>query len=130
MTAVKYKLPINVIIFNNEKIGMIKYEQEEIGNIPYETDLQPFNYANFANNCGGEGYNATSTQELRDALRSAESSDVPTIIDAQIEDSAPLPGKIEWTQAVGYSKHLWKKLIENEGDMDMPSLRTVLKRLF
>ncbi|WP_010529935.1 pyruvate oxidase [Lentibacillus jeotgali] len=130
MTAVKYQLPITVIVLNNEKIGMIKYEQEEMGNIPYETDLQPFNYANFANISGGKGFKVKNEKELSSALQSAKESNVPVIVDAEIEDSAPLPGKIEWNQAVQYSKHLWKKLIEKDGEFDMPPLKTVLKRLF
>ncbi|UOQ86350.1 pyruvate oxidase [Gracilibacillus salinarum] len=130
LTAVKYQLPITVLVLNNEKIGMIKYEQELIGNIPYQTDIEPMNYAAFADICGGKGYRASTQDELRSALAASKENQVPTIIDVEIEDRAPLPGKIDWNQAKGYSKHLWKKLVEREGDLDMPSLKTVLKRLF
>ncbi|MGP4041124.1 pyruvate oxidase [Gracilibacillus sp. D59] len=130
LTAVKYQLPIIVIIFNNEKIGMIKYEQELLGNIPYQTDLEYFNFGKFAATCGGNGFQVKSTTELEEALQASKNQNLPTIIDVEIEDRAPLPGKIEWDQALSYSKHLWKKLKENEGEWDMPSLKTILKRLF
>ncbi|MCD2486551.1 thiamine pyrophosphate-dependent enzyme, partial [Staphylococcus aureus] len=39
-TAVKYKLPITVVILNNENLGMIEYEQQVKGNIDYVTKLQ------------------------------------------------------------------------------------------
>lgn len=129
LTSVKYNLPITVIVLNNEKIAMIEYEQEEIGNIPYQTDLQNFQYAKFADICGGKGFMAQTIEELSDALHASKNSERPTLIEVMIEDRAPLPGKIEWNQAIQYSKHLWKRLIEREGDFEMPSLKTVLKRL-
>ncbi|NAP01235.1 pyruvate oxidase, partial [Halomonas sp. MG34] len=130
LTAVKYQLPVNILVFNNEKIGMIKYEQEQMGNIPYQTDLQGMNYAEFAKISGGEGYKVTTQEELQVALESAKANNKPTIIDVDIKERAPLPGKIEWNQARSYSKHMLKKLIEGEGNFDMPPLKTVLKRLF
>ncbi len=129
LTAVKYQLPITVIILNNEKIAMIKYEQEQLGNIPYQTDLQPFQYHQFAEISGGEGYQVRNKQELAAALTAAKKSKRPVIINVEIDDRAPLPGKIEWSQAASYSKHLWKKVIEGNDDLDMPPLKTVLKRL-
>ncbi|MFD2627817.1 pyruvate oxidase [Oceanobacillus kapialis] len=130
LTAVKYDLPINIVVFNNEKIGMIKYEQEQMGNIPYQTDLQTMNYAAFAEICGGKGYKVTTKEELRHAYADAATNNKPTIIDVDIQERAPLPGKIEWSQAKSYSKHMWKKLMEGEGNFDMPPLKTVMKRLF
>ncbi|HEX6922923.1 MAG TPA: pyruvate oxidase, partial [Bacillales bacterium] len=53
LTAVKYNLPILFVISNNEKIGMIKYEQKEMGSVEYRTDLESFNFARFAETCGG-----------------------------------------------------------------------------
>ncbi|GAA5417117.1 putative thiamine pyrophosphate-containing protein YdaP [Paraliobacillus ryukyuensis] len=130
LTAVKYNLPITVIILNNSKLGMIKYEQEQIGNISYGTALQGFDFAKFAEACGGIGFHVTNEDTLSEALESASKIEKPTIIDVEIEDRAPLPGKIEWGQAMGYSKYLLKKLIERDTEWDMPSLKTVLKRMF
>ncbi|WP_181348079.1 pyruvate oxidase [Thalassobacillus sp. CUG 92003] len=129
LTAVKYDLAMIVVIFNNEKIAMIKYEQEEMGNLPYGTDLETFNFATFAESAGGAGYKATNHHELNEAFRKAKENDKPVIIDAEIEDRAPLPGKIEFGQAVSYSKYLWKKIVEGEKGNDMPPLKTILKRL-
>lgn len=129
LTAVQYDLPITVIILNNKKIGMIQFEQEELGNIPYQIPLQDMDYAAFAKACGGDGYLATNETELSQALKAAKQSTKPVIIDASIEVRAPLPGKIEMSQAIGYSKYLFKKFVEKEGENDMPSLKTIIKRL-
>lgn len=129
MTAVQYDLPMTVVIMNNKKIGMIQFEQEELGNIPYQIALKDMDYAAFAKACDGEGYRVNNETELIEALKAAKTSKKPTIIDAVIEERAPLPGKIEWSQAKGYSKYLFKKLVENEKVHDMPPLKTIFKRM-
>ena len=52
LTAVKYKLPIKVIIFNNGKLGLIQMEQEAEGLPEAETDLQNPDYVALANAMG------------------------------------------------------------------------------
>lgn len=130
LTAIKYELPITVLVFNNKEIGMIRFEQEELGNIPYGVGLENMDYAGFAEACGGEGYRVTNNTELNQALKAAKKPTKPTIIDVNIQEKAPLPGKIEWDQAKGYSKYMLKKFAENEKDKGMPPLKTILKRLF
>lgn len=131
LTAVKYKLPMTILVFNNERIGMIKFEQEEMGSIPYQTKLQDMDYAKFAEACGGIGYQVNTAKELTAALESIPDTKEPTIIDVAIEEKAPLPGKIEWSQAMGYSKYLFKKIVERDNsEWDMPPLKTIIKRMF
>ncbi|BCB02492.1 pyruvate oxidase [Bacillus sp. KH172YL63] len=129
VTAVKYKLPIIVVILNNRKIGMIKYEQEASGHLEYETDLEDIDFAQFAKACGGEGYRVIKHEDLQPAFDMALRSNKPVIIDCVIEDQPPLPGKINFEQAKGYSKHVMKKFFKDH-EVDMPPLRKALKRLF
>ncbi|XXM70651.1 pyruvate oxidase [Lysinibacillus sphaericus] len=129
VTAVKYKLPIIVVILNNRKIGMIKYEQESIGHLEYETDLQDIDFAQFAKACGGEGYRVVKHEDLEPAFDMAAISNKPVIIDVHIEDQPPLPGKITMDQAAGYSKHVMKKFFKQH-EAEMPPLRKALNRLF
>src|SRR6266403_959726 len=56
-TAVKYQLPIKVIIVKNNTLGMIKWEQMVfLGNPEYGCELQPIDFAAFARACGGHGF--------------------------------------------------------------------------
>src|SRR5258706_14351569 len=56
-TAVKYKLPIKVVIIKNNALGQIKWEQMVfLGNPEYGCDLQPIDFAAFARACGGGGF--------------------------------------------------------------------------
>ena len=57
VTAVKYKLPIKVVIIKNNTLGQIKWEQMVfLGNPEFGCDLQPIDFAAFARACGGTGF--------------------------------------------------------------------------
>lgn len=128
-TAVKYKLPITVVILNNENLGMIEYEQQVKGNIDYVTKLQNVDYAAFAESCGAKGIKVTKAEELVPAFHEALHSDQPVVVDVMIGNEPPLPGKITYGQAKGFSKYMLKNFFENQ-KIEMPSLKKSLKRLF
>src|SRR5438552_3731586 len=51
-TAVKYGLPITVVIIKNNTLGMIKWEQMVfLGNPEYGVELQPIDFVTFAEAC-------------------------------------------------------------------------------
>jgi len=59
VTAVKYKLPIKVVIIKNNTLGQIKWEQMVfLGNPEFGVDLHPIDFAEFAHACGGIGFTA------------------------------------------------------------------------
>ncbi|MCT1901685.1 pyruvate oxidase [Oceanobacillus sojae] len=128
LTAVKYNLPMIIVIFNNERIGMIKYEQEAGGNLDYKTGLESFNFARFAETCGGKGYRVEKFEELKPSLEAAASFNQPAIIDVCIEDEPPIPGKLSYDQVTSYSKQTIKKLFE-KGKLELPPVRKGLKRM-
>ncbi len=54
-TAVKYELPIKVVVIKNDYLGQIKWEQMVfLGNPEYGVELQPIDFAKFAEACGGD----------------------------------------------------------------------------
>ncbi|MBN9652685.1 pyruvate oxidase [Halobacillus sp. GSS1] len=128
VTAVKYELPIKMIVLNNSKIGMIKYEQEQMGHLNYATNLGEVDFAKFAEACGGEGYRVESYEELSTKMKQAFVSEKPVLIDVVIEDQAPLPGKIDYQSAVNFSKYIVKEFFET-GNLDLPDMKKALKRL-
>lgn len=128
VTAVKYDLPIKVVILNNSMIGMIKYEQEASGHVNHETDLGAMDFAGFARNCGGEGYRIEKREDLESMMQQALQSKKPAIIDVVTEDMAPLPGKITYDQAVSYGKFLLKNFFLNK-KVEFPDLEKTIRRL-
>ncbi|GAB4306258.1 MAG: thiamine pyrophosphate-binding protein [Methanobacteriaceae archaeon] len=81
MTAVKYKLPINVFLFNNKQLAMIRQEQM-VENYPnYQTELHDCKFTDYAEICGGKGIKVTEPEKLPDAVEEALSSSDPVIVD-------------------------------------------------
>ena len=71
LTAVKHKLPIVIVIFNNSKLGMNTVEQEAKAGVPdYETDMYNPDFAAFAKLCGGDGLKVSTEQDLQRGLAS------------------------------------------------------------
>src|SRR5256714_13027884 len=71
-TAVKYGLPIKVVIFKNNSLGQIKWEQMVfLGNPEYGCELQPIDFALFAKACGGTGLRIEDPKECGDMLDAA-----------------------------------------------------------
>jgi pyruvate oxidase len=80
-TAVKYKLPVKVFLFNNKQLGMIMQEQKVEGYPNWQTDLYNCNFAEYAKNCGGIGIKVTDPKDLPDAVEKALSINKPVIVD-------------------------------------------------
>ncbi len=124
ITAVKYDLPIKIVVLNNNMIGMIKYEQQVTGHINYETDLNPVNFARFAESCGVEGYRIENQADLATSMQQAFLSKKPAVIDVVMEDLAPLPGKITYDQAVSYGQYMMKEFFLNK-KVDLPDIQSI-----
>src|SRR6185295_17593641 len=95
-TAVKYQLPIKVIVMKNNSLGQIKWEQMVfLGNPEYGCDLQPIDFAAFARACGGKGFTIDDPVMCGDVLGEALATPGPVLVEAVIDPLAPpLPPKI------------------------------------
>jgi pyruvate oxidase len=85
ITAVKYDLPIVVIILNNHQLGMIQVEQMMEHYPNYATDLLNPDFARYAEVCGGAGIRVSRPEELKPALVTAMSYTRPVIIDIETD---------------------------------------------
>ena len=81
LTAVKYSLPIKVLIFNNKQLGMIMQEQKIEKYPNWKTELHNCDFAEYAKNCGGTGIKVTEPGDLPAAIEKAFSIKKPVIID-------------------------------------------------
>ncbi len=63
-TAVKYNLPIKVVIVKNGTLGQIKWEQMVfLGNPEYAVELQPIDFSAIARACGGTGFTSADPKD-------------------------------------------------------------------
>ena len=93
-TAVSYNLPVITIIMNNRVLGNVRQWQTMFYGGRYsQTDPhRKTDYVKLADAFGAVGYRATNIAELREALRKAQQSEGPVLIDCQIDkDERVLP---------------------------------------
>ncbi|MEZ5066874.1 MAG: thiamine pyrophosphate-binding protein [bacterium] len=113
LTAIKYRLPVKIVVFNNAKLGLIQMEQEVAGLPESETDLQDLDYGAFAELCGGRGARVRTAEELERALTEAFESGEPWIVDVEVHsDELTMPPRIEVGQALGFGIAKVKELLQ------------------
>ncbi|MFN7138714.1 MAG: thiamine pyrophosphate-dependent enzyme [Limisphaerales bacterium] len=110
VTAVKYKLPIKVIVIKNNSLGMIKWEQMVfLGNPEFGCELEPIDFAMFAEACGATGFRIEDPADCREILEEALTAPGPVIVEAVVDPfEPPMPAKIEASQAAKFAKSLAK----------------------
>lgn len=83
--AVKYALPIKVLILKNNSLAEVAFEQKELGNPVYGCDLAPIDFAAYARACGAAGYSVNAVGELdstpAEFLRSPRTSVLEAFVD-------------------------------------------------
>lgn len=103
VTAVKYELPIVVLVFNNAKLAFITLEQEAKGLPDWGTDLVNPDFAAFANACGGMGYSVERPDQLESAISEALETRRPALIDITVDPNALImPPKVSLSQAMNF----------------------------
>jgi pyruvate dehydrogenase (quinone) len=109
-TAVKYQLPIKVVILKNNSLGQIKWEQMVfLGNPEYGCDLQPIDFAAFARACGGTGFTIERPQDCGGVLEQALLHRGPVVVEAVVDPfEPPMPPKVSLDQAVKFGESLMK----------------------
>ncbi len=107
-TAVKYKLPIKIVVIKNNTLGQIKWEQMVfLGNLEYGCELNPIDFAQFARTCGGTGFTIEDPSECGPILDEALNTSGPVLIEAVVDPfEPPMPPKITAKQALKFSEAL------------------------
>jgi pyruvate dehydrogenase (quinone) len=111
-TAMKYELPITVVIVKNNTYGMIKWEQMVfLGNPEYGCELHPIDFVKFAEACGANGFRCEKPKEvsatLEKALAMARKHRRPSVVEAVVDPfEPPHPPHVKLEQAVNMAKSL------------------------
>ncbi|WP_454062372.1 thiamine pyrophosphate-dependent enzyme [Candidatus Nitrospira salsa] len=107
-TAVKYRLPIKVIVIKNNTLGQIKWEQMVfLGNPEYGCELEPIDFAAVARACGGTGFTIEDPADCGPILDQALATPGPVLVDAIVDPfTPPYPAKIKLKQAMHFAESL------------------------
>lgn len=108
VTAVKYKLPIKVVVIKNNTLGQIKWEQMVfLGNPEYGVDLYPIDFAEFAHACGGIGFTVDDPTECGHVMDEFLNAPGPAVLQAIVDPfEPPMPAKVKAEQALHFAESL------------------------
>jgi pyruvate dehydrogenase (quinone) len=102
LTAAQHRLPIKVVINNNNSLGQILWEQMVLGYPEHGVRFESpeADYSAWARSCGGFGRKVKEPTELRGAVAEFLAHDGPALLDIDVDpNEPPMPGKVEYEQA-------------------------------
>jgi pyruvate dehydrogenase (quinone) len=127
VTAVKYQLPIKVVIIKNNTLGQIKWEQMVfLGNPEYGCDLHPIDFAEVAHAMGGIGLSVDNAEDCGRVMDEFLNAPGPAILQASVDPfTPPLPPKIKAKQAL----HFAESLARGEPNRDEIAITTLGQKI-
>jgi pyruvate dehydrogenase (quinone) len=107
-TAVKYKLPVKIVVVKNNTLGQIKWEQMVfLGNPEYAVELHPIDFAAVAHACGGAGFTAQDPNDCGRVVEEFLNTPGPAVLQAVVDPlEPPLPPKVTADQALKFAESL------------------------
>ncbi|MBW0104815.1 thiamine pyrophosphate-dependent enzyme [Pseudonocardia sp. KRD291] len=114
LTAVAYRLPVKLIVFDNSNLGMVKLEQEQVGMPSSGTTLANPDLAEVGRACGLHGVRVEKPGDLDEAVRDALAHDGPVLLDVVTNpDEVSVPPSTTVGQAWGFAVAKVKETVES-----------------
>ena len=103
-TAVTYRLPVKVIVFDNGRLGMVKLEQEQGGMPEFGTELDNPDLAAVASALGLQARRVTEAGDVGEAVSWALSTPGPALLDVVTNpNEVSVPPKTSVSQTWGFA---------------------------
>ncbi|MFJ6841614.1 thiamine pyrophosphate-dependent enzyme [Streptomyces griseoluteus] len=104
MTIRTEQLPVKLVVFDNQRLGMVKLEQEQAGLPEFGTVLDNPDFAAVAQALGITGIRVTRPEDLTDAVKRAFAEPGPVLLDVLTNpDEIAVPGKTTVQQGWGFA---------------------------
>jgi thiamine pyrophosphate-dependent acetolactate synthase large subunit-like protein len=98
VTAVRYRLPVRIVVLKNNTLGQIKWEQMLfLGNPEFECDLTPIDFVGVAEAVGMAGFRIDTPEDCGPVLDRAFGTPGPALVEAPVDPNEPLlpPKRVE-----------------------------------
>ena len=89
-TAVQHRVPLTVVVFNDDAYGVLKPQQEDRYGRTFATELVNPDLVKLAESFGADGVRVSSSEQLRSELATAVENDRVTVIDVPVSLSWPI----------------------------------------
>lgn len=112
VTAVRYELPIVVVVLNNAKLGFITLEQEAKGLADWGTDILNPDFVDLAKACGAAGFRVTEPGKLEATLTEALAETGPALVEVVVDpDALVMPPTVTVSQAYHFGLAKLRELL-------------------
>lgn len=112
ITIKQYNLPVNIVVFNNSTLGMVRLEMLVDGLPSFGTDSTAVSYAAIANAIGIPAVQVERAKDLRQALRGALDRKGPTLVEIMTDPHAlSMPPTITAGQVAGFTVAMSKEVL-------------------
>ncbi|ACP55156.1 pyruvate oxidase [Saccharolobus islandicus] len=113
ITAKKYDLPVKIIVYNNSKLGMIKFEQEVMGYPEWGVDLYNPDFTKIAESIGFKGFRLEEPKEAEEIIEDFLNTKGHALLDAIVDpNERPMPPKLTFKQAGEYVLSIFREKLE------------------
>lgn len=128
MTQVKYGLHIVNIIFTNEMLGFIEAEQTDDTHQPLSgVDLPDTNWAEVTKGMGAVSYTVHTKEDMQKALKDANNTDKPVVIDVKLTHEMPLTTQHMFLDTSWQNKNKVAEYVKRYQAQDLKPLSYFLK---
>ncbi|MFE4896175.1 ubiquinone-dependent pyruvate dehydrogenase [Peribacillus butanolivorans] len=129
LTLRQHKLPVKVVVFNNNALGFVELEMKSSGYLETGTSLENPNFAEVAQAMGIEGIRVEDPADLENAVKRAFSHNGPVVLDVVVNrQELSLPPSIKLEQAQGFTLWMLKAVLNGQGNDIVELAKTNLIR--
>jgi len=109
LTLGQHDLPVKIVLFNNQSLGMVQLEMEVAGMSPFGCNLKNPNFAALAQAAGLFGVRVEDPAQVRPALNQALAYPGPALVDIVTDSNAlAMPPRATIQQAAGFALAMTK----------------------
>lgn len=107
-TAVRYNIPLKVLVIKNNMLNQIAWEQMMfLGNPQFGCEVQPIDFAKAAEAMGGKGFTISRPEEVNEVMSAAFAAPGAVVIEATVDAYMPMmPPKMPPDYAENFMKAL------------------------
>lgn len=117
ITAVTYKLPVKLVVFNNGRLGMVKLEMEQVGLPEFGTELHNPDFAEVAEAIGLRGIRVSDPHEVEAAVQEALQYPGPVLLDVLTNPSEiAIPPTPTVAQGWGFAIAKTREFLNSHGE--------------
>ncbi|WP_310964176.1 thiamine pyrophosphate-dependent enzyme [Nocardioides terrisoli] len=114
ITAVTHDLRVKLVVFDNDRLGMVKLEMEQVGLPEFGTVLHNPDLARVAEAIGMKGIRVEKPEDVDDAVRQAFAHDGPVLLDLVTNpDEIAVPPKPSLEQMKGFAIAKTREILDS-----------------